>query len=71
MDDSLRALLEIMYERLGAAKVIFDKQSSSEEQIDFYVVEETLSPNLNDKRRILRKRRDVMLKVKTQAKQAV
>jgi hypothetical protein len=66
MDDSLRALLEIMYERLGVAKVVFEKNTA--ENIDFYVTEETIAQNLNEKRSILRKRRDVMLKIKAQAR---
>ena len=66
MDDSLRALLEIMYERLGVAKVIFEKNST--ENIDFYVTEDTMEQNLNEKRRVIRKRRDIMQKVKSQAR---
>ena len=58
MDDEVRALLEILTERLGATKIIFDKKSA--EPIDYYVVEETMNNNLNFKRAVLRKRRDIM-----------
>ena len=69
MDDTLRAIHEILYERLGATKIIYDKRSH--ESVDFYLFEETLETNVNDKRKALRKRRDVMSFLKAKAKLAI
>lgn len=66
-DDDTRALMEILTQRLGVKRVIFDRRSS-ESTVDFYIIEETMKNNVNDKRRLLRQRRDVMSHVKTQAK---
>ena len=67
MDDTLRALHEILLERLGAAKIVYNKHEK--ENVDFYLFEETLESNVNEKRKALRRRRDVMGFIKAQVKQ--
>ena len=68
-EDSLRAIYEILSERLGVAKLIFDKKYAG--PVDFYLVEEAMPANVNEKRKILRKRRDILQEVKSRAKLAM
>jgi len=60
-------------ERLGAKAIIFDKKTLLSEaiEVDFYMTEDHLGNNLNEKRRILRKRRDIMLYLRAKARQIV
>ena len=58
MDDSVRALLEILVERLGVSKIVFDRKSL--EPVDYYITEDVLNSNVNEKRKYVKSRRDVM-----------
>ena len=66
MDDSVRALLEILVERLGVSKVVFDRKSV--EPVDYYITEDVLNTNVNEKRKYVKSRRDVMQFIKTKVK---